>query len=80
MTDINLGLLRERVAEAWKNACEGGYEEQLRGYNDLSAVAGDMIAYDDDISELAPGDPDSPSGLNYAVLEVEIAKILKEIM
>lgn len=80
MTDIDLGLLRERVAEAWKNACEGGYEEQLRGYNDLSAVAGDMIAYDDEIAELAPGDPDTPSGLNFSVLGTEIEKILKEIM
>lgn len=81
MLEINRDVLRERVKEAWRNACEGGYEENLRAYNDCSAIAGDMIAYDDDISSCIPDDcpadayPDALEKLNEM-----IAAMLPEIM
>lgn len=81
MLEVNPDTLRTRVKEAWRNACENGYEKDLRAYGDLRAIADDMIAYDDDISSCIPGDcPDDLYRDALDKLENMIVAILPEVM
>lgn len=62
--------MKQHVAEAWRNANEGGYD--FAGYS-LEEIACDMIAYDDRISNMAQDDADDEE------LTFEIVAILPEV-
>lgn len=67
--------LKAAVAEAYKNAMEGGYAE-VDLFTD-EELAGEMIAYDNDVAHMVEGDPEE--GLGYEPLRQEIAALLPEV-
>lgn len=74
MTQADDKLL-EHVREAWRNACDGGYEKELRAVS-LEDLAGDMIAYDEDVAtHWIDCEPSA-----YPALEKRIVAILPQVM
>lgn len=73
MTQADDKLL-EHVREAWRNACDGGYEKELRALS-LEEIACDMIAYDSDIASYFV--MTSPA---YTALEKQIVALLPQVM
>jgi hypothetical protein len=66
--------LKRRVAEAWRNAGDNGDHASLLAM-DHAGIAGDMIAYDDDVAEMAEEGDDM-----YDKLNAEIAAILPAVI
>ena len=71
--------LKSRVAEAWKNAVDNGYEDHLRAMN-YAEVASDMIACDDAVAQMTRPLSDKCDDTVFDRLEQDIADILPEIM
>lgn len=75
-----MSTLKEAVATAWHNANEGGYEEEFKAMT-FEDIAGDMIAYDDDISSFAENKTTEEGAAmgDYDILLKEIVKLLPDI-
>jgi hypothetical protein len=72
--------LTEYVREAWRNACENGYEAALRAMTPED-LASDLIAYDCDIAECATVTNDLGwDHVDYDGLQERVVAILPQVL